>query len=200
MVFDDLPPSLFGFHGTVGQTSCEWSGGKSGNERLPDEAADKNQRFSPKAALWKQPSAPLTTRLDRFRVCGSAPARLATDSGLSPHTATRPFKLYFKIVVFVFKISKNSRPIIPVWALWPPSHPDALAGQLTGWSWQFPKLGWSSEGTELFFFFLLQLQNCQLMWRCTLARPPRCLILKLFLKPTSFPWLLTPRGLLILCA
>lgn len=51
MVFDDPPPSLFGFHGTVGQTSCEWSGGKSGNERLPDEAADKNQRFSPKAAL-----------------------------------------------------------------------------------------------------------------------------------------------------
>lgn len=196
MVFDDLPPSLFGFHGAVGQTSCEWSGGKSGNERLPDEAADKNQRFSPKAALWKQPSAPLTTRLDHFRVCGSAPARLATDSGFSPHGHPSVFKLYFKIVVLVFKISI---PIIAVWAF-DPLHTQPLL-QVSWPADPDSSQNWvQAQKGPSFLVFLFQLQKCQMMCRCTLARPPRCLILKLFLKPTSFPWLLTPRGLLILCA
>lgn len=78
---------------------------------------------------------------------------------------------------------------------WPTIHPADLSDQLTSSSWGFPKLGWSSEGTEP---FLLQLQNCGM--NCTWDRPPHCLILKLLSKVTYFLRLLTPRKLLILCA
>lgn len=82
----------------------------------------------------------------------------------------------------------DKRTIVP----WPTTHPADISDQLTSSSWGFSKLGWSSEGTEP---FLLQLQNCGM--NCTWDRPPHCLILKLV---TYFLRLLTPCGLLILCA
>ena len=71
-----------------------------------------------------------------------------------------------------------------------------LSGQLTSCSWWCLKLGLSPEGIE---HLPLQLQNFGRDCLCTLDRHPLCLILKLFLKPTSFLWLLTPGRVLILC-
>ena len=56
--------------------------------------------------------------------------------------------------------------------------------------------GLSPEGTER---LSLQLQNFGMDCRCTLDRPPLCLILKLLLKHTSCLWLLAPCRVLILC-
>lgn len=94
-------------------------------------------------------------------------------------------------MVLNFLNFNDKRTIVPR----PTTHPVDLSDQLTSSSWGFPKLGWSSEGTEP---FLLQLQNCGM--NCTRDRPPHCLILKLLSKVTYFLRLLTPRRLLILCA
>lgn len=99
--------------------------------------------------------------------------------------------------MFSFKVSKNPRPMIPVW----PSEPwhTQPTSQVSWPAAPNRSQNWAEAQRRRSSFSVAapKLSN-ELPFRLHVSQAS--LLLKLFSKPTSFPWLFTPRGLLILGA